>query len=179
MAFIGGFEHAPNVDAAKWLMSSLMPRIRRTAPEMRCYLVGSGFPPELEQIKSDGINVIGQVARLSDIFDRVRLTIAPLSYGAGVKGKILESLAAGVPCVYTGTAAEGMSLPAELEACRGDNDRSISDAVKRLHEDAALNRRCSSAGLAYVEEELSEMKLDHAMQEVFSRGTTRPISSAS
>lgn len=178
IAFIGGFDHAPNVDAAKWLMSSLMPQIRQILPEVHCYLVGSSFPPELEQMKPDGLIVMGQVASLSEIFDRVRLTVAPLSYGAGVKGKILESLAAGVPCVYTGVAAEGMRLPAELEACRGDDDRSISKAVKRLHEDAELNERCSSAGLRYVREELSEKKLDRSMQDVLVAGTARAAGSS-
>lgn len=172
IAFIGGFEHAPNVDAAKWLMSSLMPRIRERAPEIVCYLVGSGFPAELAQMKADGIIVTGKVANLSEIFDRVRLTIAPLSYGAGVKGKIIESLAAGIPCVHTALAGEGMGLPDVFNVCRGDEVRAIADAVLKLHGDADLNQCCSQAGLKYVGEELSDSKLDLAMRQVV--GTRQP-----
>jgi O-antigen biosynthesis protein len=169
LAFIGGFDHAPNVDAAKWLMSTLMPHIRREDPEIECYLVGSNFPAELEPMKPEGVVIVGQVADLSDIFDRVRVTIAPLGYGAGIKGKIVDSLAAGVPCVYTSVAGEGMGLPKELDACRGDDTETISEAVSKLHNDARLNRRCSLAGLKYVTEELSQQKLDLAMQQVVGR----------
>lgn len=170
LAFIGGFDHTPNVDAAKWLMSSLIPLIRARDPEIFCYLVGSGFPIELSKMKADGVIALGKVARLSDIFDRVRLTVAPLSYGAGIKGKIIDSLAAGVPCVYTSIAGEGMGLPAALDICRGDDAGRIADAVVRLHRDAGLNDRCSQAGLKYVQEEFSEAKLDRTMQDVVTPG---------
>lgn len=163
IAFIGGFEHAPNVDAAKWLMSSLMPRIRQRDPKIQCYLVGSGFPSELAEMKSEGITVTGAVEDLSEIFNRVRLTIAPLSYGAGVKGKIMESLAAGIPCIHTEIAGEGMGLPQELDICRGDGVEALADAVRKLHRSSKLTLRCREAGLKYVENELSEQKLDDAM----------------
>jgi glycosyltransferase involved in cell wall biosynthesis len=124
-------------------------------------------------LKPDGVTVTGPLADLSSVFDRIRLTLAPLSYGAGIKGKIVDSLAAGIPCVYTGIAGEGMSLPAELNVCRADDDDAISEAVKQLHEDAELNRKCSAAGLSYVRQELSEMTLDRSMKQVV--GVERPV----
>jgi glycosyltransferase involved in cell wall biosynthesis len=165
LAFIGGFGHAPNLDAAKWLVSTLMPRVRKEDPTIQCYVVGPNFPSELEQMTSDGIVVTGQVEDLATIFDSIRLTIAPLSYGAGIKGKIIESLAAGIPCVHTSLAAEGMGLPQELDVCRADDPPTIAKAVCTLHADDRLNDRCSLAGLAYVTEQLSEQKLDLSMRQ--------------
>lgn len=164
IAFIGGYGHAPNVDAAKWLMSSLVPRIRWQDPSIECYVVGSDLPDELRNVKSEGVTLVGHVDDLSAIFDRVRLTVAPLSYGAGVKGKIIDSLAAGVPCVYTTVAAEGMNLPEELEPCRADNARTIASAVCELHANAELYERCREAGLKYVMDELSAEQIDSAMR---------------
>ena len=90
--------------------------------------------------------------------------MAPLSYGAGIKGKILDSLAAGIPCVYTTLAAEGMNLPEALEPCRADNARTIASAICDLHANAELYEQCREAGLKYVADELSEEKIDLAMR---------------
>ena len=164
VAFIGGYGHAPNVDAAKWLMNSLMPRVRWQDPAIECLLVGSALPEELRHMKADGVTLVGHVDDLSTIFDRVRLTVAPLSYGAGIKGKILDSLAAGVPCVYTTLAAEGMNLPEALEPCRADDARTIASALCDLHANAELYEKCCEAGLKYVTDELSEDRVDQAMR---------------
>jgi len=164
VAFIGGYGHAPNVDAAKWLMNALMPRVRSQDPAIECLLVGSALPDELRHMKTEGVTLVGHVDDLSTIFDRVRLTVAPLSYGAGIKGKILDSLAAGVPCVYTSMAAEGMNLPEALEPCRADNARTIASAICDLHANAELYEKCCEAGLKYVADELSEEKVDQAMR---------------
>ena len=164
IAFIGGYGHAPNVDAAKWLMNSVMPEVRGQDPNIECLLVGSDLPDELRHVKAEGVTLVGRVDDLSTIFDRVRLTVAPLSYGAGVKGKILESLAAGVPCVHTSIAAEGMNLPRALEPCRADDARTIASAICDLHGNAELHERCREAGLQYVADELSEKKIDEAMR---------------
>ena len=105
MAFVGGFGHDPNRDAARWLINEILPLIRRTAP-IECLLVGSELPDDILQLCGEGVTALGQVPDLHEVFERVRITIAPLAYGAGVKGKVLESLAAGVPCVCTPVAAE-------------------------------------------------------------------------
>ena len=164
VAFIGDYGHAPNVDAAKWLMNSLMPRVRWQDPAIECLLVGSALPEELRHMKADGVTLVGHVDDLSTIFDRVRLTVAPLSYGAGIKGKILDSLAAGVPCVYTTLAAEGMNLPEALEPCRADDARTIASALCDLHANAELYEKCCEAGLKYVTDESSEDRVDQAMR---------------
>ncbi len=114
---------------------------------------------------------------MSEIFDRVRLTVAPPTYGAAVKRNVIDNLAAGVLCIYTSIAGEGMGLPGTLDKCRGDDAGTISEAVIQLHRDAGLNHRCSQAGLEYVREELSEEKLNHAMQDVIAprcRGSLMP-----
>lgn len=169
LAFIGGYGHAPNVDAAKWLIDSILPHIRRQLPDIKCYLVGSNLPQELSNMNTDGVELVGHVDNLAEIFDRVRLTIAPLSYGAGIKGKILDSLAAGIPCIHTTLAAEGMNLPAELDCCRADDARTIAAAVCELHANAELHEICRQAGLRFVADELSDETIDNAMRHAIGR----------
>ena len=102
VAFIGHYGHPPNADAACWLVESVMPLVWAVNPAITCSLVGSVMPPSVQALARRGVAVLGHVADLgADVFDRVRLTVAPLRYGAGVKGKVLESFAAGVPCVMS------------------------------------------------------------------------------
>src|SRR5207237_638608 len=81
-------------------------------------------------------------------FRRVRLTVAPLRYGAGVKGKVLDSLAAGVPCVMSPIAAEGIALPPTLQDLIGQDAAQLASRILQLHSDAAENRAAAEAGLA-------------------------------
>jgi glycosyltransferase involved in cell wall biosynthesis len=167
VGFIGGFAHAPNVDAAFWLIDTLMPLVWAEAPEIGCFLAGSNMPGSLRMIDRHGVFALGEVADLATVFDQVRLTIAPLTYGAGVKGKVLASLAAGVPCACTAIAAEGIDLPA---LPRGNDARALAAIVLRLHSDADFNAACAAAGIGYVRSHLSDSRVDSALRAAIGKG---------
>jgi glycosyltransferase involved in cell wall biosynthesis len=102
VAFVSSFEHAPNVDAARWLVHEIMPLIWRKAPEIQCLIIGSGLSDDLRRdLARPGIEVPGRVGSLAAVLERIRLTVAPLRFGAGLKDKVLRSLAAGLPCIGT------------------------------------------------------------------------------
>ena len=163
LAFIGGYDHAPNVDAAHYLIEEVMPLAWRHDPAITCTLVGSQMPDSLRACAGPLVVVAGQVPRLADILNTVRLTVAPLTYGAGVKGKVLDSLAHGVPCVCTPVAAEGLDLPRLLQQQVSPTPQSLADAILRLHGDRALYGATRRAGLAYVAEAHSDAQVDAAL----------------
>ena len=165
LAFIGSYGHAPNADAAWWLVQDIMPLVRAEDPSIECMLVGSNMPDTLKAVASPGIISVGQVEDLPGLFDRIRLTAAPLAFGAGLKGKVLESLAAGVPCACSPVAAEGMELPDSLLSMVGADAAGLAAQILRLHNDEAYNEACRAAGLAFVAEALSEERLDALMRE--------------
>jgi glycosyltransferase involved in cell wall biosynthesis len=166
IAFIGGYGHPPNLDAARWLISEIMPLVRQRDPALECLLVGGGLPEGVRQRCGDGVVALGQAEDLGEIFDRVRLTVAPLRFGAGIKGKVIDSLAGGVPCVMTPIAAEGLDLPGALEGCIAATAEEIAAAISRLHNDGKANAAGRAAGLGYIEEVFSEARLDALMQQV-------------
>lgn len=168
VAFIGGYGHEPNLAAAHWLISEIMPMVRKLDPRIECLLVGSDMPEQLRRSCNDGVEATGYVEDISQIFDRVRLTVAPLTYGAGVKGKVIESLAAGVPCVCTPVAAEGLGLPKALRECIGETSERIAQLICELHNQEEVNDTCARAGLDYITETFSNEKLDAAMEHVLS-----------
>ncbi len=97
------------------------------------------MPPEVTALGLlPGVKVLGYLADLSRLLNGLRLTVAPLRFGAGLKGKVLTSFAAGVPCVMTGIAAEGMDLPASLQP--------LIAAEERFDEAILQTLRCCRLG---------------------------------
>ena len=166
VAFIGGYGHAPNLDAARWLINEIMPIVREGNPDIECFLVGSDMPGSLRQLCKDGVVAVGHVKDLGEIFDRIRLTVAPLTFGAGIKGKVIDSLGAGLPCVCTPIAAEGLLLPDLLKACVAETAGDLARLIGELHANEELNDACGLAGLDYVRAFFSNERLDAAMRGV-------------
>ena len=164
VAFIGSFGHPPNVDAAWWLIQDVMPLVRAVDPSIHCVVAGSGMPDALRAIVAPGIRPVGFAPDLHALLAPVRLTVAPLTFGAGLKGKVLDSLAAGIPCACTSIAAEGMDWPPVLQAMVGDGAEALAAVILRLHGDPALNAACGEAGRAFVEAAMSEARVDAAMR---------------
>ena len=164
IAFIGIYGHPPNVDAAHWLLREIMPRVWDVDPTIACLLVGGEMPDSLRLLRSDRVEPIGHVGDLAEIFDRVRLTVAPLSFGAGLKGKVLDSLAAGIPCVCTPRAAEGLALPAVLARHIASSPAGLAKAIVALHTDDDLNRTCSEAGLSFIRDFASTAQVGYGLR---------------
>jgi hypothetical protein len=114
------------------------------------------------------VTVLGHVANLADVFERVRLTVAPLRFGAGLKDKVLRSMAARLPCVGTQEAFSGMArLPVALtKACIAEAAGDLAAAIVQMHEDEANNTRCAELGTAYLRENYGAARIDTLMQEL-------------
>jgi glycosyltransferase involved in cell wall biosynthesis len=148
--FVGGFEHPPNVDGMRWFLREVFPEVCRLLPDVRLSIAGSKMPEGLAAPDHPRITNCGHLADLGGLLTGCRLSIAPLRYGAGVKGKVLQSLAAGVPCVATSAAAEGIGLSGELAVLVADDPKAMAHRIVRLHEDSALWRRASRLGRELV-----------------------------
>lgn len=148
--FVGSFDHPPNRDAAYWLAGEIWPLVRREVPEAVLDLVGHDPTNQLRTLEGSGVRFRGWVADLAALYDTARLAVAPLRFGAGVKGKVGESLAAGVPVVGTTLAFEGMRLRDGEEVLVGDKADEIAAAIVSLLTDDALWSRLSRAGQTAV-----------------------------
>ena len=165
IAFIGGYRHEPNIDAAKWAVESLMPKLRKEVPGIELLLVGSHMPSEVSALAERDVVPLGYVPSLDTVFERVRLTIAPLRYGAGLKGKVLESFAAGIPCVMTTVAAEGLDLPKAMQSLIVDEPAEIAARVAKLCRDKTEYRRVVEACKAYMSANYSAQRIDALLTE--------------
>jgi glycosyltransferase involved in cell wall biosynthesis len=166
VAFIGHYAHEPNVDAARWLLEVVMPVVWAIEPEIPCLLVGTAMPDALRRLarRDERVQAPGHVAELrAGVLDRVRLTVAPLRFGAGVKGKVLDSFAAGVPCAMTPVAAEGLALPDALQRFVAPDANSLATAILRLHGDPKAHAAAAKASLAFMRTEGDEASVQAAL----------------
>ena len=145
ISFVGNFQHPPNVDALKWFLAEVLPQIIQTIPEVKVKVVGRNPPAELVAGVPDNVEFLGWVEDLAPIHRRSRVSIAPLRYGAGVKGKIGDAWAHGVPVVTTSIGVEGMSAIDGTHALVRDDANDFAAAVVELLKNDTLWQEISEA----------------------------------
>ena len=154
--FVGGFRHPPNVDAVQWFVNDVFPLIRSRLPAVRFHCIGSDVPAAIAALaREPGVEIHGYVADLAPYLDGARIAVAPLRFGAGVKGKINLSMAHGQPVVATACAIEGMHLHDGDNVLVADDAAGFADAVVRLYHDAALWQRLADNGRINLQQHFS------------------------
>src|SRR5690606_5188611 len=156
MVFVGGYQHPPNVDAATWLATAIWPRVHAALPEAKLHLVGSRADARVKALgELPGVVFHGWVPEIDPFMDECRLALAPLRYGAGVKGKVNLSMAHGQPVVATSCAIEGMFAEPGREVLVADDAEAFAGALVQAYTDEALWTRLSDGGLANVQRHFS------------------------
>ena len=155
VGFVGGYRHAPNVDAVLFFVQDVLPLVLAEEPSLRFMVAGSHMPPEIAGLRHPAVDLLGHVEDLRGFFERIRLSVAPIRFGAGVKGKVAASFAAGVPVVGTSVALEGMELAAEEGALAADAPADLAREIVRLHRSEELWTRLSARGLRRAERDYS------------------------
>jgi GT2 family glycosyltransferase/glycosyltransferase involved in cell wall biosynthesis len=176
IVFVGGFEHQPNVDAVKWFLAEVMPRLQSRGFAGDFVVVGSSMPGHIKALERPGVVMRGFVQDLEGFFSQVRLSVAPLRYGAGLKGKVISSLSYGVPVVATRVAVEGGGFIDGEHVLVGDEPDEMAEAIMRLYGDAELWARHSRAGRAFFIERFSVAAVAGKLQELLEglAAPTRP-----
>ena len=151
IVFIGGYQHAPNVDAVQYFVAEIMPLLRSRLPGVRFHAVGSKAPAEIQALASNDVIIEGFVEDLTTFLNKMRVSVAPLRYGAGIKGKIGTAMAVGLPVVASSLAAEGMSLTDGENILVADGAESIAVAIARLYQDESLWNKLSKVGVQFAD----------------------------
>ena len=156
IVFVGGYRHPPNVDAALWMAREIFPLIHARRDDIVLHLIGSDATDEVLALDElPGVRVHGHVPDLDPYMDGCRIGLAPLRYGAGVKGKVNLSMAHGQPVVATPAAVEGMHLRDGVDVLVGADTQAFADAVLRLYDDRVLWDALAHHGIENVERHFS------------------------
>jgi GT2 family glycosyltransferase len=173
VVFVGGFRHPPNVDAAMLLASAIMPLVWRELPDLRLTIVGPEPPRELLALTDERIDVRGWVSDLTPVLDGARGLLAPLRYGAGLKGKVTQALAEGLPVVTTPIGAEGLAAIDGVDLLIGDSPETLAAHTVSLVEDDALWTRLSQAGRDLIAASCSTAVLAERLHELLPPSRSR------
>jgi len=166
LVFVGGFQHPPNIDAAEWLIDEIMPSVRERLPNVRLHLIGSRMPERVRHKHAPGVRIHGFVADLTPYLAGCRISLAPLRYGAGVKGKVNQAMSHGLPVVATRCAAEGMYAEHEHDILLADTSAEFAAQIVRLYDDPELWRRLAENGRRNVQQHFSVDAARQALREL-------------
>ena len=145
LLFIGSYQHPPNIDAVSWLCREIMPLVWQELPKLTVTLLGSNPTKAVQDLAQDQrIAVPGYITNVTSYFLSHRIFVAPLRYGAGMKGKIGQSLEYALPIVSTEIGIEGMNLVSELNVLEANMAEEFAMAIIRLYRDRSLWRHLAS-----------------------------------
>jgi glycosyltransferase involved in cell wall biosynthesis len=164
--FVGGFRHAPNVDAVDFLLSDVWPLVRERSPESKLTIAGADAPAELRDEAGPGVTFAGHVPDLEPLLAQSRVMVAPLRFGAGVKGKVLLAMARGLPVAGTQLALEGIGDGSG--ALVADGAAPLAEAMLRLNGDEPLWHELRASGLELVERDFSPAAARRALAAALS-----------
>ncbi|MDJ0515222.1 MAG: tetratricopeptide repeat protein [Trichodesmium sp. MO_231.B1] len=166
--FIGGFQHPPNVDAMLYFVQEIFPLVKHKINDMKIFIIGSKAPEEILNLSSDDVIITGHVPDISEYFHSCKISIAPLRYGAGIKGKILTSFSYGLPVVATPIAAEGMGITDGYDVLIGDNPENFAQQVTNLYLDNKLWSKISQNSLDTISSRYSMKAVTNKFDELLS-----------
>ena len=166
LVFIGGFQHPPNVDAVLWYAREVLPIVRRRLPGVKTYVIGSQVPAVIKTLGADDFVVLGHVPDIDPYFSGCRVSISPLRYGAGVKGKVNLAMSYGLPVVATPASVEGMHLTDGEDVLVAGDAEAFAAAVQRVYEDRALWEKLSAGGRVNIERHFSRDVARAALREL-------------
>ncbi|HWD18472.1 MAG TPA: glycosyltransferase, partial [Verrucomicrobiae bacterium] len=167
LLFIGGFGHPPNEDAVLYFHQAIWPLVLQQTPQARWTIVGNNPSPAIRALAGPAIQVTGYVPSVEPHLGSHLISIAPLRYGAGMKGKIGEALAHGLPVVTTSIGAEGMGLTSgENGALVADDPKTFAAHIARLCSDHALWAKLSTQGRAHIEANFTPARIARQLEEI-------------
>ncbi|MGL4315153.1 MAG: glycosyltransferase family 4 protein [Pseudomonas sp.] len=145
---IGNFRHAPNWDAVLWLKQQLWPLIRQRLPQAQLHVYGSYTPPKATALHNpkQGFHVLGWADDAHAVMVQARVCLAPLRFGAGIKGKLADAMACGTPSVTTPIGSEGMAGELPWGGAVVGAAQAFAEAAVALHEDQALWQQAQANG---------------------------------
>ncbi|MCA2657275.1 MAG: glycosyltransferase [Microcystis sp. M049S2] len=150
LVFIGSYNHPPNIDAVKWLCLEIMPLVWASRPDITVNLLGSNLKDEVKELASDKVVVTGYVPEVEPYFQKSRVFVAPLRFGAGMKGKIGQSLSLGLPTITTKIGAEGMGLIDHQDVLIADTAEEFAQAVIELYDHRELWQKLADNSLETI-----------------------------
>lgn len=163
---IGNGKHAPNVDAIVWLKKEIWPLIRKQLPKVNLNIYGAYLPEYVKQMHNPkiGFFVHGWTPDKEKVFQNSRINLAPLRFGAGIKGKLLDSMKYGTPSITTTIGAEGMHAHLDWNGEICNNANAFAEAAIKLYQNKVEWEVCQQNGIKIINTIYDKKMLSELLQ---------------
>ena len=164
---IGNGKHAPNIDAIVWLKKEIWPLIRESLPKVNLHIYGGYLPEHIRQMHNpkDGFYVEGWAESVTEVMEQSRINLAPLRFGAGIKGKLIDAMQCGTPSITTSIGAEGIHGELPWNGWITDDTDSFANAAVALYNNASDWRRSQENGVAIINTFYDKATLDKRLSD--------------
>jgi glycosyltransferase involved in cell wall biosynthesis len=162
--FIGGGKHLPNLDAIKYLKKDIWPKIKTKLPNAKLNIYGAYLPQQILEFKDtlSGFNVLGKANNVSEVLQNAKVCLAPLRFGAGIKGKLLHAMQFGTPSVTTSIGAEGMHGELDWNGVIADKESDFVTAAVTLYLNRTEWKKAQRNGKALLDSRYHKASLENA-----------------
>lgn len=175
LLFVGSFAHPPNLDGIRWFITDVLPELEKVRSGTTLTVIGADPDPQLVEDAPANVKFLGWVEDLAPHYATARVSVAPLRFGAGLKGKVGEAMAHGVPVVMTPVGAEGMGVVEGETGFVAAGAGDFALALKRLLDDDVLWAEVSKEARAHVDIRLGEDSFSASLNEVVEPGVARVV----
>jgi glycosyltransferase involved in cell wall biosynthesis len=166
MLFLGNFRHTPNLRGFEWFCAGVLPRVRARYRDARVVVVGSEMH-RYAVAAQPGVDVRGFASDIREPLARYTLFVCPILSGSGIRVKLLEAFAAGIPSISTRIGAEGISA-SDGELCRlADDSEAFANAIIEVFENPQSAEAMVQRARKYVENEHDSGRLTEKLMESY------------
>lgn len=163
LLFIGNFWHQPNEDAVIYFCNEILPLIQREIPNLVFYIVGNAPTQKVKDLASETVKVVGWVPETTPYLERCHVSVVPLRYGAGMKGKVGEAMSSGIPVVTTPIGVQGMDIVNGKDILVSASGEDFALNVIKLLRDDELYFTVSSNGIRYIKQRYDFSVVSHTV----------------
>ena len=170
LLFVGALrdENSPNVDSLHWFINDVWPLLKSSEAELELHVVGDNEASSLQELDSERIHFHGRLDTLDDIYESVRVFIAPTRFAAGIPHKVHEAAARGVPCVVTELLARQLNWQHDRQLLAGDSPQLFADNCLTLYRDSECWQRIRNSALESVTRECSPEEFKSTLLQLFT-----------
>lgn len=174
LLFVAHFEHEANVDGIVDFCRHVLPLIKRSLPNIKLRIVGHSPPEAVRELAGPNVEVLGFVPDIQAIYESSDVAIAPMRFGGGLKGKIAEAMAHGLPVVTNSVCLEGFGLTPGRDVLVGDNPEEFAHAVIEVFRDATMYQAIRENGWNYIRQHFSEEVVARMVNDIVDRSLQYP-----
>lgn len=170
LVFIGNMNYPPNVEAARYIVEEMLPRLQKKFPTISCLISGANPSKTVQNLKSEAVTVTGWVDDIRLSYQSAKIFIAPMRSGTGMQNKLLEAMAMGLPCITTTLANNAILAEPGEDILIADDTENMCKQVETLLQNPELYQKIASGGNKLVKERYNWKHINAVLAKILGEG---------